>query len=421
MSMMLSPSNVALAQQFLAQINPARAVGFAGPRMGLAQQFMGAPQAALGMGGQMALPAGSMGAIGPGARAIGAGALEGAPFSLARQFAGAGAARAGAMSAPVAAAGAGGAGGGGLGPAGAILAGGGGAGGGGLGGISLANIMANAKGLGLKGFALRGGLPLAAGSLVSDPLIKKLVPGEGGGVEKGLSGAAKGAMVGAALGAPLLGIGAVPAALGGAALGGLASLLGGGKKDTQGLDQLQDTMAEAGIDGETGAAITRLYKVMDDGTEEGQKAAYDAARQQILAYVTQGSLGAGGAPKAWTPEQIMALQVQSAQFLKPYAEQAQAQALQSGNMINSLTQNMDPAIRDLLRAGAAGEITAAQRLSNAYMTQASLSPTGAAFQQQQQYQDQISNQLMQQAIGNIINPQSAGNDLGSLLASQAGQ
>lgn len=184
-------------------------------------------------------------------------------------------------------------------------------------------------------------------------------------------------------------------------------------------------MAEAGIDPETGAFILNRYQTQLKLAEsdEEKKAAYAQAKQLIIDAVAPADGGGmGQAPQAWTPEQIMTMQAQSAELMRPFAAQASGNAQAHAQLIGQLTQGMDPGIANLLRGGAAGEITASQRLVNAYQAQAQLAPIAAQWEQQAQYRDQISNQLLQQAIGQIINPQTsaAGTDLSSLLTQYAG-
>lgn len=294
---------------------------------------------------------------------------------------------------------------------------------GGAAGRTLAGILGGLK-AGPKGAMLaRGGLGGIAAGMVADPLIGALVPGEGGKAESTLKAAATGAGIGAGVGSvvPVLGTG-VGAAIG-AGAGALLSFLGGGKKgQVKGVEDLKDAMADAGIDPQTGALILNRYQTTLSLAEsdEEKRQAYTEAKNLVIDAVTNGGSMQQG-PQQWTPEQIMAMQLQTTELLKPYAQQAQANAAQSAQLTGELTAGLPPGIRDLLRTGAAQELTATQRLSNAYMTQAALSPIGAQWQQQQQMQDQIANQLLQQALGQVINPSAgAGTDLTALLT-QMGQ
>lgn len=350
-----------------------------------AGQF-GAAQSPIGIAARTAVPGG--------------GAALGAPFSLARSF-GSGAAAVGGAEAAV----------GGAGGAAGLL------------GKLATGFKATPKGV----MALRGGLGYGAASLLANPLIERAVPGEGGQAEKTLKGAAAGAGIGAAvLGLPTFGIGAGPGALIGGGAGALLSFIGGDskKKSIPDAEQLKDAMAEAGIDPQTGAFILNRYmttiKLAESDDEKAQ--AYAQAKQLIIDAIAPagGQSPFGQAPQAWTPEQMMAMQAQSAELMRPFAAQAQGNAQAHAQLIGQLTQGMDPGVANLLRGGAAGEITASQRLVNAYQAQAQLAPIAAMWEQQNQYRDQISNQLLQQAIGQIINPQTqaAGTDLASLLTQQ---
>lgn len=404
----------------------------------LASSRMGGPMAALGQG-QLA--------IGPGGGGGGLMAMGGQPAlgagvpSVGSQFIG----RPGAMGpivgpggAPIPMGGVGGAGAaGGLGAAmggpgrigamGAAGAGNAAAGAGAAGGLAgsaagrtLSAMLAGIKANPLKA-AGRGGLAGAAASMLAGPVIGAAIPGEGGQAEKTLKGAATGAAAGAAIGAPFAGVGALPGAIIGGAGGALLSFLGGGKKEVKGVEDLKDAMADAGIDPQTGALILNRYQTTLSlaETDEEKRQAYTEAKNLVIDAVTNGGSMQQG-PQQWTPEQIMAMQLQTAELLKPYAQQTQANAAANAQLTGELTAGLAPGIRDLLRAGAAQELTATQRLSNAYMTQAALAPIGAQWQQQQQMQEQIANQLLQQALGQIINPTSTGTDLTSLLT-QMGQ
>lgn len=339
----------------------------------------------IGIAARTAVPGGGA-ALG---RLGGAMAGGGAPFSLARSF-GPGTAAVGGGVGAGEAAGAAGLLGGARGTLGALATG--------------------IKGAPLKALG-RGGAAGIAASFLANPVIEAAVPGEGGQVEKSLKGVATGAGIGAAVGAPFAGVGALPGALVGGGAGLLMSFLGGGKKKgaIPDAEHLKDAMAEAGIDPQTGAFILNRYmttlKLAESDDEKKQ--AYAEAKQLIIDAIapTGGQSPFGQAPQAWTPEQMMAMQAQSAELMRPLAAQAQGNAQAHAQLIGQLTQGMDPGVANLLRSGAAGEITASQRLVNAYQAQAQLAPIAAMWEQQNQYRDQISNQLLQQAIGGIINPQ----------------
>lgn len=430
-SQFLGLGNAGLGHQATSQ---ALTQALAGSRMGGPMAALGQGQLAIGPGmggGGLATQGGGMAALGQGARALGPGAATGGlppgyfmglnaqpdymqpPGNFGPPPGG----RAQRIVRPGAAAG-------GPGRIGAMGAAGAGnaAAGAGAAGRTLSGILGGLKAAPNKAMGLRGGLAGAAAYYLGNPLIEKVVPGEGGQTEGALKGALTGGAIGAGVGSvvPVVGTG-VGAAIG-AGAGALLSFLGGGKKGVKGVEDLKDAMADAGIDPQTGALILNRYQTTLSLAEsdEEKRQAYTEAKNLVIDAVTNGGSMQQG-PQQWTPEQVMAMQLQTTELLKPYAQQAQANAAQSAQLTGELTAGLPPGIRDLLRAGAAQELTATQRLSNAYMTQAALSPIGAQWQQQQQMQDQISNQLLQQALGQIINPTAgAGTDLTSLLT-QMGQ
>lgn len=421
----LGGGSSALAQQFLGMGNVG--LGHQASSQALTQAMMGArgagPMGALS--GQLALGPGSMAGAGAGAgpMALGPGASPMVRFGM------------GPVSGPGAAipmGGAGGAGGGAVGGGMGVGVGGMGAGGagsgaaagaaGGAGARTLGGILAGLKAAPKGAMALRGGLAGTAASLAVNPLIEKLVPGEGGQTEGVLKGAASGALVGGAIGSAVPIVGTGLGALIGGGGGALLSFLGGGKKKSvPDGEALKDAMADAGIDPQTGAVILNRYnttmRLAESDEEKAQ--AYGEAKQLIIDAVTSQSSGMGGmgGPSTWSPEQIMAMQVQSSQLMQPYAQQANANAGLHAQLIGQLTQGMDPGVGNLLKAGAIGEITASQRLIGAYQAQAALAPMAAQWEQQTQMRDQISNQLLQQAIGQALSPQSAtGGGLQDMLA-----
>lgn len=346
-----------------------------------ASQFLGARPSPIGIAARTAVPGGGAMFGGGAGGAMGGGGLGGAAQALGNPARGL----------------AGGAAG---------LGGAGGAGAEGLTGI-LGRAGGLAKGANWKAAGLRGGLAGAAASFAVNPLIEMAVPGKGGQAEGTLKGAASGALLGGAIGSVFPGPGTLVGALVGGGGGALLSFIKPGKAKTKGLEELKDAMADANIDPQTGAFILHRYSTMlklaENDEEKAQ--AYDEAKNLLINAIAPADGSMGQAPQAWTPEQIMAMQAQSAELMRPVVAESQRNAQAHAQLIGQLTQGMDPGVANLLRGGAAGEITASQRLMNAYQAQAQLAPIAAMWERQTQYRDQISNQLLQQAMGQVINPQ----------------
>lgn len=328
---------------------------------------------------------------------------EGAPFNIARSFA-----------SPAAATGL-------AEVAGDVAAAGGGAG-------LLARLGAVPAGIGAAGLgtvATRAGLGGLAGSIGSG-IIDKVTPGSNSLAEQTLQGGALGAGIGAAVGGiPTLGLGAVPGALIGGGIGAiggaLTSLFGKKPKAPESIDSIMARVIDAGaISPASASAIAQKYAGMValDDSKKGKELARQAALQLLQAEVMNPSASpmAGATPQQWTPEQILATQVQAAKYLAPFAQQSVDNAARARDITKSLTQGLNPAAAKFLQIGAEQEYAASTKLANAYAAQALLSPQMAALQQQQQYQQQIASQLAQQSIAKMLSGGSTGGqDLGALL------
>lgn len=234
--------------------------------------------------------------------------------------------------------------------------------------------------------------------------IRKLIPGSSK-TEQVLSGAARGAGVGAGLGllgGPFAELTSPAGAAIGGVLGGLGGAIFGGHKKAAAPkpeDQLAQAFLQSGIDQSTQDQLSHYYSVLNTlggNTKESRAQALNTVGQLILKEMN--TPATASAPAAWTPEQNAAVQLQTSQFLAPYLKQTLDTASESARVTLAQLANVPEQYRGVMAAGASQQLAATTRLANAYAAQAQLAPQAQAIQNQQQQQQALAAQLQQQAI-----------------------
>jgi hypothetical protein len=284
-----------------------------------------------------------------------------------------------------------------------------------------------------KGAMLKGGLYGLAGSVGSSLIDKTDVGGQNSNWEQGLQGASQGAGIGAGLG--LLGgpfaelsvpAGAAIGGVAGGAIGVLSNVFGGGddkEADPQvsGEQVLGKALMNAQIDDATTAKIldtyeTRLMFASAIEDEASRKAAEQQALDEAGSFVLQaiqqrqqgGGMGAGGT----NPASLLALQAQSQQIFAPIAQDIRdTTGLYAGQMAGMM-DDLPAAYKPIAQATAAREVMSGNRLADAYMAQAAITPVVQQLTQYQQDYNSFAAQQFQAAMQAGMAAQQGGTSAG---------
>lgn len=289
---------------------------------------------------------------------------------------------------------------------------------------ALAAQMANAArgtglalkpGVGLGGLATRAGLGYAAGSIGSNLIDATNIGGQNSNIEQGLQGAAQGAGIGAGIGSVVPGLGTGLGALVGGGVGGtigvLANVFGGGGEAEDPREDAENVLAtaiqQARLDDATTSQILDTYEIQltlagaiedDAAREQAQLAALDQAGSMILQAV-----GARD-QQTQTADNTLALQAQSQAIFQPLADDIRLSGAAYANAMEGLRGQLPPQFQALADAQVARETMSSNRLADAYMAQAAVTPVA---QRLTQYQSDIQN-LAAQQMSQMLAAQASG-------------
>ncbi len=259
-----------------------------------------------------------------------------------------------------------------------------------------------------------GGLGYGIAGQVGSNVIDKLNPGgQNSNIEQGLQGAATGAGIGAGLGlagGPFAPLTSGAGALIGGALGGAVGVLGnvfgwggGGDKEEapNPVTILGNAIHQAGLTPDQTESVLDVYETQmalaeieedDDLKKQKQDAAYEQAGQMILSLMGQQQAAQS------TASNSLALQAQSRDIFEPLAQDLQSSGAAYASAMQGINKYLPPQFKAINDANVARELTASDRLANAYRAQAAVIPTVNALTQYQQDYQSMANQLMQQSF-----------------------
>lgn len=280
------------------------------------------------------------------------------------------------------------------------------------------------------GAAFRVGGGATLGQLGSG-LVDQLNPGgQNSNVEQALQGAALGAGIGGGVGSVVPGIGTGVGALVGGGIGAVGGILGnmfgggGGKDQASPEDVLANAIQTAGLDAVASENVLQVYETQmalaegleGDAKKQAQDAARQAAGQQILAEVAKQQSQAQALSGAGGPS-TLALQQQAAQIFQPLAQDIRSGAGLYAQAMQGIMPNLPDSYKGIAQAQVAREVTSADKLANAYIAQAALTPVAQQLTQYQRDQQQYANQLFSQMLAQqAAGATGGGTDIASLLA-----
>lgn len=299
---------------------------------------------------------------------------------------------------------------------------------------ALPSIAEGATFRGVAGRAIPGAI---AGSIGSSLIDQTNLGGQNSNLEQGLQGAALGAGVGAAIGSPLFGIGALPGAAIGGLVGGVGGVVsnifgggGGGEDKATPLETLTNAISTAQLDDQTADAILQTYATQlavaggleGDAREAARTEAFNTATAMVMAALQQQQAQAAQLQQA--PAQAantLALQEASQRIFQPLADNLRSTADAYSTTMGSIRDTLPAEYRGIADAAVARETAASNKLADAYMAQAALTPVVNQLTQYQQDHDAFANQLWSQMLAQQAALQSGAGgggqvDLASLLA-----
>lgn len=254
----------------------------------------------------------------------------------------------------------------------------------------------------------------AAGLLGSAVIDRTNIGGQNSNLEQGLQGFALGAGGGAAIGSVVPGLGTAIGALAGGLTGGTIAILGnmfGGHKKKEkdpmvdGEHILANAMTAGGLDDATMAHILDTYEVNlklaeqyedKDQKKQAQAQALNTAGALVLqAMQNGGGLGLGGGP---SPADLLALQAQSQQIFQPIAQDIRDNGQLYAQAMQDIIPQLPPSFRASAQMTAARELNSGNKLADAYMAQAAITPVMQKVTQYQQDYNSYAAQQFQQAL-----------------------
>lgn len=273
-------------------------------------------------------------------------------------------------------------------------------------------------------------------------LIDQMNPGgQNSNIEQGLQGAAVGAGIGGSIGSIVPGVGTAIGALAGGGIGGAVGVLsnmfgggGGGDEAPEIETVLANAIASAGLDElatervlttyETQMALAEQYE--GDARVAAEDAAREAAGQQILMEMqqAQSALASGLGGASGGPGNTLALQQQAASIFQPLAQDIRTNASLYAQAMEGIMPNLPESYRGVAQAQMARELTSADKMANAYIAQAALTPVAQQLSQYQRDQQAFANQLWSQTLAQQAAGATGGGgaatDISSLLANIPG-
>lgn len=270
---------------------------------------------------------------------------------------------------------------------------------------SLGSILSKTKGLnsvqsGPLGVLNKGGIAggLAKGGAGLGLSIAGNLAGEAlGGNESPLGRFAQGAGTGGGLGMLLGPKGAVIGGL----IGGLGSMVFGGKKSktTDPNEILTSALSESGLDPQTQKEIRAFYIVtsrLGGDSKDSQIAALNQTGQLILQEMQRRQ-------EAQAEQQFLGnVQGDISQFIEPFRQQTLMDAALQSQIMQQLAPTLPPEYRSVITAGALGQQAASGRLANSLAVSAQMSPVIQAQRRQMQLVDQAAQQLVGQGISTAL-------------------
>lgn len=305
----------------------------------------------------------------------------------------------------------------------------------------------NVKGVGLRGGLMRAGIPMLVGQVGGNMLDESSwLGGEDAALNDYASKALKTGGVGAAIGSliapgPGTAIGAGVGGLIGVGWEGLerAGVLKNPTVPERVAEQVSDVEERALNVGLPQQVLTELRRSHDAAMEfaEGDKntiaALGDQYEQQVQeatlmyasdpeGFMEQMGLGPDGQPQDLAAQQL-AMQAAMVNAVKPYADNFLAQSSATADALDNMAAGAGD-LAPMYRQQAAQQRALGGMYAADLIQQAQISPYQQAARDQADYLKQISGNIMSQAIGQVMNPQTANAgsmDLTGIIDQYAGQ
>lgn len=276
---------------------------------------------------------------------------------------------------------------------------------------------------GLGGTALGFGVPIAGGYAANflGNEAQHLLGGKGGDKKDQNAGDLVAKIIkwggtGAAMGAPVEGVGAVPGALIGGAIGvgdwalHKLGIMGSDKNSDMTPEQkLMALSTKLHLGSDLSDPIMEKYRIQmaaADG-QDNQDELEKAAQADALTGLQQAAIDAIGnqqteKDKAQRLQEAAVLQAQLGGMLQPYADQVNRSSVLAANLYNQFADRMtDPVIKKAIQAQAGQALQSGNKVALGLMTQNLVQPEYLLWQQQQAQQRQAAQQLVQQAMASI--------------------
>ncbi len=254
----------------------------------------------------------------------------------------------------------------------------------------------------MKAAGLSGGRLLGWGSaaLGANDLVQR-----GGGalgvddsITKPAGWAAAGGVLGATLGAPLMGVGAIPGAAIGAAGGALLQKIIGGNDGAGSWDiSTIDGLTE--LDAETRAALKAEYNLMLESKVPAAKAAAAIQEKIIPAWQAQQT-------RRKDMANMLAMQASASSFFQPYIDKSAAIDDQIANTRRAQAEYLPTDMRAAYGADIDASSAMARKVTNAFAQQSNMAPqtyyTNKALAAQDQTAAALTSQAVQQAAAGAV-------------------
>lgn len=245
--------------------------------------------------------------------------------------------------------------------------------------------------------------------MLGSGLADRYTPGShNSNIEQGLQGAALGAGTGAAIGSVVpglgTGIGAAVGGIAGGAIGVLSNVFGGGGEAAdpreQGEEILANAIMQAGIDDAAASQIIDTYDTLlalSEGLEGDEKAAAEAAALDQAGQLVLGALQTREQTSA-AATNTLALQQQAGAIFQPLADDIRQSTLAYANAMGGIRDQLPDEYRAIADATVAREMSSGNKLADAYMAQAAITPVVNQLTQYQQDFNSYAAQLFAQQL-----------------------